>query len=93
MITTTSQTTKGQMMAQMEITEKEAELSAMGMAMLLTFMQEQINKHKNHKDYSMDKLFALMEMYATIGDLWVRYQMITGLTREEIAEYLQEQER
>lgn len=89
---TTSQTTKGQMMAQIELNEKEAELSAMGMAMLLTFMQEQINKHKNHKDYSMDKLFALMEMYATIGDLWVRYQMATGLTREEIAEYLQEQE-
>jgi hypothetical protein len=79
-------------MAQIELTEKEAELSAMGMALLLTFMQEQLNKHKNHKDYSMDKLFALMEMYATTGDLWVRYQMVTGLTREEISQYISEQE-
>jgi hypothetical protein len=79
-------------MAQIELTEKEAELSAMGMALLLTFMQEQLNKHKNHKDYSMDKLFALMEMYATTGDLWVRYQMTTGLTREEISQYISEQE-
>ena len=79
-------------MAQIELTEKEAELSAMGMALLLTFMQEQLNKHKNHKDYSMDNLFALMEMYATTGDLWVRYQMTTGLTREEISQYISEQE-
>jgi hypothetical protein len=78
--------------AQIELTEKEAELSAMGMAMLLTFFQERIEKHKNHKDYSMDKLFAMMEMYANTGDLWVRFQMLNGATREEIAQYLQEQD-
>ncbi len=80
-------------MAQIELTEKEAELSAMGMAMLLTFFQERIEKHKNHKDYSMDKLFAVMEMYATTGDLWVRFQEATGTTKEEIAQYLSEQDK
>lgn len=80
-------------MATLELNEKEAELSAMGMAMLLTFFQEKINKHKNHKDYSMDKLFAMMEMYATTGDLWVRFQEATGTTREEIALFLQEQDK
>lgn len=80
-------------MAQIELTEKEADMSAMAMAMFITFMQERINKHKNHKDYSMDKLFAMMDMYATAGDLWVRYQMATGVSREEIAQYLQEQEK
>jgi hypothetical protein len=33
-----------------------------------------------------------MEIYATTGDLWVRYQMTTGLTREEISQYISEQE-
>jgi hypothetical protein len=41
----------------------------------------------------MDKLFAMMEMYATTGDLWVRFQEATGTTKEEIAQYLAEQEK
>lgn len=79
-------------MATIELNEKESEILALSSAMFLTFMQEQIQKHKNHKDYSMSKLFALMEMYATTGDLWVRLQMLNGVSREEIAEYLAEQE-
>lgn len=73
----------------LEITETEADILAMGAAMFLTFTAERINHHNNHKDYSMDKLFAKMEMYAVAGDLWARLQKLQGVSQEDIAEYLE----
>lgn len=76
----------------LEIGSTDTEILTLATSMFLKFMEEQIAKHKNHKDYSMDKLFAMMEMYVRTGDLWARLQKLNGVTQEEIAEYLQEQE-
>lgn len=76
----------------LEVTKTEAELLTMASSLLLKAIEEEIAKHRNHKDYSMDKLFAKMEMYVRTGDLWVRLQKMCGATQEEIAEYLMDQE-
>lgn len=76
----------------LEITEQEADILAMGTAMFLTFTQQRIERHENHKDYSMDKLFAKMDMLITTGDLWARLQKLQGVSQEDIAAYLAEQE-
>lgn len=76
----------------LEITEKEADILAMGTAMFLTFTQQRIERHENHKDYSMDKLFAKMEMLITTGDLWARLQKLQGISQEEISDYLADQD-
>ena len=76
----------------LEIGSTDTEILTMATAMFMRFIEENLEKHKNHKDYSMDKLFAMMEMYVRTGDLWARLQKLNGATQEEIAEYLQEQE-
>jgi hypothetical protein len=75
----------------LEVTEEEATILGMATSMFLKFMEEQVDKHKNHKDYSMDKLFAIMEMYANAGDLWRRVHLAAGTTEEEIREYLSQE--
>ena len=62
----------------LEIGSTDTEILTMATSMFLRFMEEQIAKHKNHKDYSMDKLFAMMEMYVRTGDLWARLQKLNG---------------
>ena len=76
----------------LEIGSTDTEILTLATAMFMKFMETEIQRHKNHKDYSMDKLFALMEMYVRSGDLWVRLQKLAGATQEDIAEFLQEQE-
>lgn len=76
----------------LEIGTTDTEILTLATSMFLKMLEENIAGHKNHKDYSMDKLFALMEMYVRTGDLWKRLQMLSGATQEEIAQYLQEQE-
>lgn len=85
---------RGKQMAKknLEIGSTDTEILTMATAMFMRFIEENLENHKNHKDYSMDKLFALMEMYARTGDLWVRLQKLAGATQEEIAQYLQEVE-
>lgn len=73
--------------------EADAEILTLSVSMFMRFIEENIERHRNHKDYSMDKLFALMDMYARTGDLWVRLQKHQGATQEEIAMFLQEQDR
>lgn len=73
-----------------EIDEIDTEILTMGVAMLMRYTEERIERHRNHKDYSMDKLFAKMEMLARTGDLWVRLQKAQGTTQEEIALFLRE---
>lgn len=75
---------------QLELDEIDAEILTMGVAMLMRYTEERIEHHRNHKDYSMDKLFAKMEMLARTGDLWVRLQKAQGATQEEIALFLRE---
>lgn len=76
----------------LEIGSTDTEILTMATAMFMRFMEENLERHKNHKDYSMDKLFALMEMYTRTGDLWVRLQKLSGATQEEIAEFLEKAE-
>ena len=76
----------------LELSETELEVSTLATAMFMKFMESEIERHKNHKDYSMDKLFAFMELYVRAGDIWVRLQKLQGATQEEIAQYLSEQE-
>jgi hypothetical protein len=76
----------------LELSETEVEINTLATALFMKFMETEIERHKNHKDYSMDKLFALMEMYVRSGDIWVRLQKLQGATQEEIAQYLSEQE-
>ena len=73
-----------------EIDEIDAEILTMGLAMVMRYTEERIERHRNHRDYSMDKLFAKMEMLARTGDLWVRMQKHQGLTQEEISLFLRE---
>lgn len=75
---------------QLELDEIDTEILTMGVAMLMRYTEERIERHRNHKDYSMDKLFAKMEMLARTGDLWVRLQKAQGTTQEEIALFLRE---
>lgn len=74
------------------ISEAETEITTLAMGLFMKFMETQIESHKNHKDHSMDKFFAMMEMYVRAGDVWVRLQKLQGTTQEEIAQYLSEQE-
>lgn len=78
------------MTIQLELDEMEAELLTMSVALLMRYNEERIERHNNHKEYSMDKLFAKMEMLAHTGDLWVRLQKAQGTTQEEITLFLQE---
>jgi hypothetical protein len=75
---------------QLELDEIDAEILTMSVAMLMRYTEERIERHRNHKDYSMDKLFAKMEMLARTGDLWARLQKAQGTTQEEIALFLRE---
>jgi hypothetical protein len=75
-----------------EIGSTDTQLLILATSLFMKFMEAEIERHKNHKDYSMDKLFALMETYVRSGDLWVRLQKLDGATQEDIADYLMEQE-
>lgn len=77
----------------LEVSEKDLLILTEGVNATMQLITKAIEAHRNHKDYSMDKLFAMMEMYATTGDLWVRLHKAQGLTQEEIALYLSEQEK
>lgn len=76
----------------LELSETEIEINTLATSLFMKFMESEIERHKNHKDYSMDKLFAFMEMYVRAGDIWVRLQKLQGATQDEIASYLSEQE-
>ncbi len=75
-----------------EVSPRELMLMTEAINATMATITEALNKHRNHKDYSMDKLFAIMEMYATTGDLWSKLHKAAGMTQEEISEYLAEQE-
>lgn len=77
----------------LEVSERELLVITEGVSATMQLLSKALDKHRNHKDYSMDKLFALMEMYATTGDLWVRLHKAQGISQEEISQYLAEQEK
>jgi hypothetical protein len=74
------------------VTEKELLILTEGISATMQTLAKALEKHRNHKDYSMDKLFVIMEMYATTGDLWLKLHKAQGISQEAIAEYLAEQE-
>jgi len=76
-----------------ELDRVELHLATQGVSAVMQMLTEYIEKHRNHKDYSMDKLFSLMDMYATAGNLWANLQKAQGTTQEEIAQYLAEQDK
>ena len=76
-----------------EMDRVELHVATQGVSAVMQMLTEYIERHRNHKDYSMDKLFALMDMYATAGNLWANLQKAQGMTQEEIALYLSEQEK
>jgi hypothetical protein len=75
-----------------EIDRREAHLLTAGVSLLLQMVSDDIAEWKNKNDESMDKLFVMMEMYAGAGEVWAKLQEAQGTTREEIAQYLAEQE-
>lgn len=75
-----------------EMDRVELHVATQGVSAVMQMLTEYIERHRNHKDYSMDKLFALMDMYATAGNLWANLQKAQGMTQEEIALYLSEQD-
>lgn len=76
-----------------EVSRAELLLITEGVSETLQTLTKVLEKHRNHKDYSMDKLFAIMEIYATTGNLWAKLHRAQGLSQEEIALYLSEQEK
>lgn len=76
----------------LEFTARELAVITEGVSATMQTLSKALEKHRNHKDYSMDKLFVIMEMYATTGDLWAKLHRAVGISQEEIAEYLAEQE-
>jgi pyrroloquinoline quinone (PQQ) biosynthesis protein C len=77
----------------LEVSEKELMIITEGVNATMQLLSKTLEKHRNHKDYSMDKLFVIMEMYANTGDLWLKLHKAQGITQEEIAQYLAEQEK
>lgn len=77
----------------LEITGKELAILTEGVNATMQMLSKTLEKHRNHKDYSMEKLFVIMEMYAQTGELWLKLHKTAGITQEEIAEYLAEQEK
>ena len=78
------------MNVQIEIDELDAEILTMSVAMLMRYTEGRIERHNNHKDYSMDKLFAKMEMLARTDDRWVRLHKAQGMSQDEISMFLRE---
>jgi hypothetical protein len=77
----------------LEVSERELMIITEGVSATMQLLSKTLEKHRNHKDYSMDKLFVIMEMYANTGDLWVKLHRSAGISQEEIAQYLEEQEK
>jgi hypothetical protein len=77
----------------LEVSERELHIITEGVSATMQLLSKTLEKHRNHKDYSMDKLFMIMEMYANTGDLWVKLHKSAGISQEEIAQYLLEQEK
>jgi hypothetical protein len=75
-----------------EIDRREAHLLTASVSLLLQMVTDDIAEWKNKNDESMDKLFVMMEMYAGAGEVWAKLQEAQGTSREEIAQYLAEQE-
>jgi hypothetical protein len=69
----------------LEISDADSALIELGMALVLRYTEERIERHRNHKDYSMDKLFSKMETLIRAGDLWARVKIHQGMTPEEVA--------
>lgn len=76
----------------LEFNKRELAVLTEGVNATMQTLTKALEKHRNHKDYSMEKLFVIMEMYATTGDLWAKLHKAQGITQEELAEYLAEQE-
>jgi pyrroloquinoline quinone (PQQ) biosynthesis protein C len=77
----------------LEVSERELLIITEGVSATMQLLSKTLEKHRNHKDYSMDKLFMIMEMYANTGDLWLKLHKAQGISQEEIAQYLLEQEK
>lgn len=78
--------------ATIELDRRELHLATAGVSLLLQMITDDISSFKNKNDESLDRLFLMMEMYAGAGELWAKLQEAQGVSREEIAEYLAEQE-
>jgi hypothetical protein len=77
----------------LEVTGKELAILTEGVSATMQLLSKHLEKHRNHKDYSMEKLFVIMEMYAHTGELWAKLHRTAGISQEEIAQYLEEQEK
>jgi hypothetical protein len=75
-----------------EVDKAELEVLIFGVSEYLQMITKYIGKHRNHKDYSMDKLFAVMDAYAASGALWSKLHEAKGYSKEEIAQFLDELE-
>jgi hypothetical protein len=75
----------------LELNGRELAILTEGVNATMQLLSKTLEKHRNHKDYSMEKLFVIMEMYANTGDLWLKLHKTAGITQEEIAEYLEQQ--
>jgi predicted proteasome-type protease len=76
-------------MITLEVNETELALITEGVSATMQTIAKLLEKHRNHKDYSMEKLFTIMEMYATTGDVWLKLHKAQGISQEDIAQYLE----
>lgn len=75
----------------LEVNGRELAILTEGVSATMQMLSKTLEKHRNHKDYSMEKLFVIMEMYAQTGELWAKLHKTAGISQEEIAEYLEQQ--
>jgi hypothetical protein len=77
---------------ELKLDEEEVRFVNMGLALLLEMLGSDIDKWKNKKDTSMDKLFFLMDTKVGVASLWRKVLITAGTDPEDIAEHLREQE-
>lgn len=75
-----------------EVNEKEVGYLITGLAMIITMMEEDLDKWQNKKDSSMDKMFSLMETKLDAMNLWRKVLISAGADPEAIAEHIKESE-
>lgn len=74
-----------------EVNEKEVGYLITGLAMMITMMEEDLDKWQNKKNSSMDKMFLLMETKLDVMNLWRKVLISAGADPEDVAEHIRKE--
>lgn len=75
-----------------EVNEKEVGYLITGLAMMITMMEEDLDKWQNKKNSSIDKMFLLMETKLDVMNLWRKVLISAGADPEDVAEHIRKEE-